>query len=179
MSDILGRMAAIFITVIAVVFLPILVLSLKMENTTRSMIETYVTQFVDNARTTGKITPEEYEKTYANILRCQDYCSFQMTHSSRMYAPDDGMLSDQNAVAYYSDFNNQDILDVMYKSYDDKNIPYEMRNGDYLTVTVKNERPTFATRLYRLIVRSNGNDTSIYVNYGGLVGNYIEEPGEY
>lgn len=168
MKDFFGRMVASVLLIMAIVFLPVLTLSLKMENTTRSMIETYVTEFVDNARGTGKITPEEYEKCYSNILRCQEFCSFEITHSSKMFA------ADEDANGFYSDFNTQDILDVMYNGAEET--AYEMRNGDYLKVTVKNEKPTMATRLYRIFIRLNkNNNTSIYVNYGGLVGNYIEE----
>lgn len=168
MSDILGKMTAVFIAILALIYIPILSLSLKMENTTRSMIETYVTQFVDNARATGKITPEEYESCYSKIALCQDFCTLEMTHSSRMYA-----AGEEEAVGYYSDFNTRDILDVMYNSEADE-IPYEMRNGDYFTVTVKNAKPTLATRLYRLVFRRSSSDTSIYVTYSGIVGNYIE-----
>lgn len=168
MEDFFGRMVAAVVIILSLIYLPIMTLALKNENTTRSMIETYVTQFVDNARATGKITPEEYERCYSNIAMCQEFCTIQLTHSSRMYA------SGEEAVSFYSDFNTMDILDVMYKSGADEQA-YEMRNGDYLTVTVKNSKPTLAKRLYRLINHHDISDVSIYVTYGGIVGNYIEE----
>ncbi len=170
MSDFFGRLVSVFVAVIAIVFIPIIAMAVRTENTKRSMIETYATEFVDNARATGKITAEEYESTYSNILRCQNNCSFTITHSSRMYANNEG-----ESVFFYADFNTQDILDVIYKSSATENVPYELRNGDYITVTIKNEQPTFATKLYRIFMRAGDNNTSIYVNYGGLVGNYIEE----
>lgn len=169
MDDFFGRMVAIFVLVIAIVFLPICALAIKQENTTRSMIETYVTEFVDNARTTGKITAEEYEKCYRNVLMCQDFCSLSITHSSRMYSS-----SADGSVAYYADFVTKDILDAIYNNGDEIH-DYELRNGDYLTVLVKNEKPTFATKLFRLFNKRKTTDVSIYVNYGGLVGNYIED----
>ncbi len=55
------------------------------------------------------------------------------------------------------------------------NQKYQMKNGDFIAVTVYNNSPTMGTRLYRMIMPLyNPSGKTIYATYSGFVGNNPE-----
>lgn len=169
-SDSFGKVVAIIITVLAIFFVPLLIITMKMDNTSQAAIETAVVKFVDNVRTTGKITAGAYESLCETIDSYQECCNIKLEHSSRVVSNDNGKVTE-----FYYDYNKNDILDYIYKSDAQKNIPYQVQNGDYFKVTVYNETPTLGTKLYRMFIPGyNPSGVTINVVYGGLVGNNME-----
>lgn len=170
MEDSLGRLIAGVFGVLLLFFLPILCISLKKDNTSQAYIDNAVVEFVDNARATGQITDEAYEKMCSKIDAIQPFCDVQISHSSK-YAVGDG--NGGYEVCYF-DYQKQDILDTIYTS-SGENETYYLKNGDFLQVTVVNTQPTLATKLYRLILpRYNPNNVTLYTCYSGYVGNNPE-----
>ena len=47
---------------------------------------------------------------------------------------------------------------------------YRMKNGDYISVEVKNISPTLGTRLSR-VFQTKSSDITLFTSYGGYVGN--------
>lgn len=172
MEDLFGKVVAIVFLVLGLLFLPLLCIPIIMDNISQASIESAVVEFVDNARSTGKITYHEYEDLCYTIDSFQEFCNIQIKHSSDMVIP--GAASNE-IEHYYADYNKNDILEVIYESSTTENLPYRMRNGDYLTVTVYNTKPTLATKIYRILMPLyNPSGVTIYVNYGGMIGNNVE-----
>ena len=167
MSDSFGRGVAIIFTAIALVFLPLLCLSLHADNMSQSRIENAVITFVDSAKTTGRISSAQYEKMCREIDACEGNCSIEIKHSLQFIVPTD----DINHIMYEDKYKDE-ILKVIYNSDNTENADYKMNQGDILTVTVKNTKPTMSTKLYRLIMPMyNPGGTSIYVIYSGTIAN--------
>ncbi len=170
MEDNFGRVIAGVIGVLFLFFLPVLNISLKSDNTSQAYIDNAVVEFVDNARATGQITDEAYEKMCSKIDLIQPFCDIQISHSSK-YAVGDGHGGYE--ICYFA-YQKSDILDTIYTQ-SGENKPYYLKHGDFLQVTVVNTQPTLATKLYRLIMpQYNPNNVTLYTCYSGYVGNKPE-----
>ena len=71
MDDVFGKILASVAGVLLLLFLPILCITLKAENTSQALIDNAVVEFVDNARATAQITPEAYEELDRTISAVQ------------------------------------------------------------------------------------------------------------
>ena len=165
MSDIFGRIVSIVLLILALVAVPFILFLQKTEAIKQSMMETAAIEFIDNCRGTGSISPEAYESMYKEISKYVEFAEIKLTHSSKMVGYTDG-----DTIDYYVDYNNDEILNVMYETDATKNIDYKLRNGDELTITVRNTRPTIATRL----TPGGKSRTTMFYTYTGTVGNYSE-----
>lgn len=170
MEDALGRIIAGVFGVLVLFYLPIMALSIKQEHTSQTYVDNAVQEFVDNARAAGKISDDAYENMLYQIDKVVAGCKVEIEHQSK-YA-----VADENGKVetYYFTNTKDEILDYIYTP-SGENRDYAIQNGDFLKVTVYNEIPTFATRIYRIIMPNyNPNNTSIYFTYSGYVGNNIE-----
>ena len=166
MTDALGKIAAVIFTAFTLVYLPVLIIALKNENTVQAMAEDTIVEYVDNVRATGVISETEYNTFARRISSIVTFADIQMTHSSIVYIPDGAGGSDMA----YRDANKTDIVTVLESGND-----YKLKNGDYLIVSVKNTKPTFARRVYSLLFGRGNSDVSIYAIYSGRIGNNVEE----
>lgn len=166
MENALGRIIAIVCSVFVLFTLPLIIISLKMENMTQSYIDNAIVEFVDNSRSTAVITDFSYEKLCNQIDSVQSNCTISIKHSSK-YVVADGT----NIETLYYDYFKDDILRKIYTP-SGLNDKYRMQNGDFISVTVYNNSPTLATQLYRLLLKKyNPSGKSIYATYSGYVGN--------
>lgn len=166
MEDAFGKVIAIVAGVFVLFFLPITVVALKMDNTSQAYIDDAVVEFVDNARATAIITDSAYEELCRRIDAVQSNCTVEIKHSSKYV-----VLDGHDLVTLYYDYHKPDILKVIYPS-SGQNRKYEMKNGDFISVTVYNNSPTLATQLYRMVMPGyNASGVSIYTTYSGYVGN--------
>lgn len=169
MSDAFGRIVAIIASVFVLFFLPMIIVTQKMDNTAQAYIDNAVVEFVDNARATGVVSPQSYEKMCREIDTIQSNCLIEIRHSSRQAVSDGTEIEIQ-----YYDYFKDDILAVMYPPAG-ANQKYKMKNGDFISVTVYNKTPTLGTRLYRMIMPLyNPSGVTIYSTYSGFVGNNPE-----
>lgn len=169
MEDALGRIVAIIASVFVLFFLPMIIVTQKMDNTAQAYIDNAVVEFVDNARATGVVSAAAYEKMCRQIDNIQSNCTVEIRHSSRL-AVSDGV----DVEIQYYDYFKDDILSAIYTPAGE-NQKYRMKNGDFIAVTVYNNSPTMGTRLYRMIMPLyNPSGKTIYSTYSGFVGNNPE-----
>jgi hypothetical protein len=170
MGEAFGRVVAIVFGILILLYIPLLIVGLKADNTSQAYIDNAVVEFVDNARATAKISPEAYEHLCKKIDSIQPFCEIQITHSEHNVFTD----ADGNCVDGYYDTGKIDILDYIYTE-TGENRSYEMKLGDFLNVTVYNVKPTLGTKLYRLFIPGYApNNHVLYSTYSGYVGNYME-----
>ena len=168
MGDILGKFVVIIFGTLFLFFVPLTIIALKQDNASQSYIDNAVVEFVDNARASGRITPNAYEKMCAKIFAAHPHCKIELYHGAKYARPDGaGSYVDENEY-----FTTDEILTAMgYGSSD--TLDYELKEGDYLKVVVNNESPTLGGALVRSLVI--GYDASnLFVSYGGYVGNNIQ-----
>lgn len=166
----IGMLLSGIFGVILSFFLILTSIAMRSEITTQSYVNNEVVKFVDNARATGKISDSAYESLCSGIDLAEPFCEITIEHQSRYSVMDDS----GNSQIYYFVNTKDEILETIYTSTGD-NEEYQMREGDFLQVTVRNTKPTLATRLCRLVMPLyNKNNISVYSNYSGFVGNHPE-----
>ena len=163
----IGKFFGIVVLVITLFFVPVLLVSFRIEIIIQSQVESVVNEYTDNWRASGRITLNDYKEMYSKVSKFMD-ADVEITHASRLAGFEGAEYE------YYHYYNTQDILDTLSPLDNKEGNDYYLRNGDYLSVQVKNANPTYATKIARIVFKSLGN-TSIYYPYGGMVGNYSEE----
>jgi len=171
MNDIAGRIFAIIFGSVFLFIVPIAGIAVKQDNISQTVIDNAIVCFVDNARSTGKITESGYEEMCRKIDATGVICEVDIVHSAKFYYPTKDDAGNYNAYnSYYEDFATGDILGTLY----DSNKEYKMKNGDLLTVSVRNTVPTLGARMYSMFL-AQGYDNSVYATYCGYVGNEAQD----
>lgn len=138
-----------------------------------------VTDFVDNVRSKGYITPKMYEDFQRELELGSYTFNVEMKHQQKIYTP---VYADPNDE---SSFKNEFVIDYdeYYKSqiekvlFDESNsIPknkrmYKLQEGDFFEMSVVNLHKTNATMLLDFLTANTlGSDSStIVIPYGGMV----------
>ncbi|ADL36403.1 hypothetical protein bpr_IV038 (plasmid) [Butyrivibrio proteoclasticus B316] len=172
MGDVLGKVFAAFLGCILMFIVPIMLIAQKQDTIRQSYIDNAVVEFVDNAKVAGKITPQAYEKLCYDIDTAHLLCEIKITHSSAYTVPTevvDPATGYHEVATYRVDYTKEEILSVMYPS-SGPDQDYRMKNGDYISVEVKNISPTLGTRLSR-VFQTKSSDITLFTSYGGYVGN--------
>ncbi|WP_026659211.1 hypothetical protein [Butyrivibrio sp. AC2005] len=175
MGDVLGRVFAAFFGCIIMFIVPIMLIAQKQDTIRQSYIDNAVVEFVDKSKVAGKITPEAYEKLCYDVDTAHLLCEINITHSSAYTVPTEVIDPDtgyHEIATYRVDYTKEEILNVLYPASGD-NRDYRMKNGDYLSVEVKNISPTLGTRLSRLF-QTKSSDITLFTSYGGYVGNNMQ-----
>lgn len=170
MGDVLGKFVVILFGIFFIFYIPITIISLKQDTQKQTYIDDAVTEFVDNVRATGKIAPAEYEQMVERVFMAESPCTIEIFHGAKYVTVD--TINPGKYVTGSDYFNKQEILDVMYPDNNTKNT-YEMKNGDYIKVTVTNDEPTLGVSLLRVLLPSTGTQ-AIFTSYGGFIGNNMQ-----
>lgn len=168
MDDILGRIIMPFAIVLALIIVPVLDIALKADESSQKIIDNAVQEFVDNSRSSGKVTASEYEKMMNTINRAQPLCDIHITYGKETFIPD----GTNEFYGYHDDYNEIHILDTIYTDYGE-NMDFLMSKGDYLKVTVRNSNPTFGSKILSMFIPNAANAITIATSYGG----FVEENG--
>lgn len=83
-------------------------------------------------------------------------------------------INNRVSVEDYDDYANIDKFPLIPRTYGLKNEGVLLMNeGDLFTVVAKNTNTTFATVLFNTLTfgANSGNDTKVYINYGGTIKN--------
>lgn len=175
MGDILSKIVGAVLGCIVLFIAPVMLIAQKQDSIAQNYINNAVVEFVDNAKTSGKITPEAYEELCYDIDMAHMLCEIKITHSSAYTVPTDvydSVTGYYETATYRYDYIKDDILAVMFPN-TGANQDYKMKNGDYIKVEVVNSTPTFGTRMVRMFNRSNP-DVTLFTSYGGYVGNNVQ-----
>jgi len=153
--------------VIGIFILPTMNITLSVDDTSQKVIDNAVQEFVDNCRSSGKITVFEYENMIQTINNAQSLSNVHITYGKESFVPDD---TGEGVYRYHNHFGEAYILDVLYPDIGE-NQDFYMAKGDYLHVTVENTEPTLGANIYSLFVQEAQKTPSIFTSYGGYVEN--------
>lgn len=161
-------MSDTFITVVAIILVaglifvvPLMTMADRVDTTSQAEVEAIVTDFVEEIRTTGKITEEKYNKFLEN-LTSTGY-TFDVDMETKILDENPGKKTLQTAHdkigenVYYSEYTSQIEAEL------EKNGIKKLKTGDMVLVTVKNTDPTFAQQLKSFAYKIVGNDTATVV----------------
>lgn len=168
MSDTLITVIAIALAAVLMFVFPLMTMSDRTDDVSQLAVETTTTDFVDEVRTTGKITPDKYNKFIENIGSTGNTYNVEMQVQVLDENPGKKTLTLQSDKigenAYYSVYTSQ-IEEVL-----SNNKNYNLKEGDMFSVSVKNTNQTLAQQLKNFFYTVVGNDTyTIAASHGGMV----------
>ena len=172
MSDTLVTIIAIFLAAILMFLFPLLSVAERSDDISQLAVQTATNEFVDNSRAIGKITMDNYTTLVNKITATGNSYDIEMElkvldeNIGKKSAWTQGQVIGENV--YYSIYTSQ-ILDVI-TSEDNKQGIYNMKEGDIISVTVKNTNRTMSQTIRSIFYSITGSDTySIAAQHSGMV----------
>ena len=168
MSDTLITVIAIALAAVLMFVFPLMTMSDRTDDVSQLAVETTTTIITRGVRTTGKITPDKYNKFIENIGSTGNTYNVEMQVQVLDENPGKKTLTLQSDKigenAYYSVYTSQ-IEEVL-----NNNKNYNLKEGDMFSVSVKNTNQTLAQQLKNFFYTVVGNDTyTIAASHGGMV----------
>ena len=168
MGDSIITIVAIFLAAILMFIFPLMSLSERSDDIAQLSVQTTTAEFVDNIRATGKLTLDDYDK-FLNTLTATGN-SFDVDIQIQKLDENPGVKVTQGQKdkigenIYYSVYTSQ-IMDEL-----NANNEIKLKEGDIVSVTVKNTNKTLSQLLRNFFYRVSGNDTyQISAQHGGIV----------
>lgn len=161
MSDTLITVVAIILVAGLIFVVPLMTMADRVDTTSQAEVESIVTDFVEEIRTTGKITEENYNKFLENLSATGYIFDVEMQTkiADKDYIKTSSQVS-QDKIGenvYYSEYTSQ-IEEELEKSGVKK-----LKTGDMVLVTVKNTDLTLAQQLKAFTYKIVGNDNAAVV----------------
>lgn len=171
MSDTLITIIAIFLAAILMFIFPLMSVAERSDDMSQLAVQTAVTEFVDSARSIGKITVDDYQKLVSTLRATGNAFDIEMEikvideNIGKKSAWTQGQVIGENV--YYSVYTTQ-ITDVL----EDNNGSgvYQMKEGDIFSTSVKNTNKTIAQTIRSAFYSiSGGNTYTIFASHSGVV----------
>ena len=168
MIDTFITIIAIVLSTILLVVFPVMTMADKVDEISQSDIETITSQFINEIKTTGKLTPENYNKFLQEITSTGN--TYDTSFEFKILDENPGKKSTQTVKdkigenVYYSVFTTQVEEKI------NQNQPFLLKEGDIVSVTVRNTNLTLAQQFRDFLYTLIGDDTyTIATSQGGLV----------
>ncbi|MEK3977449.1 hypothetical protein MKZ20_22040 [Psychrobacillus sp. FSL K6-2684] len=178
MPDSFTKLLSYFIALLLLFCVPTYYIFKNEENLQKLKAEQAVTDFVDNVRTKGYITPKMYEDFQQELELGFILFRTEIKHEKKVYTP---IYTDPTNpatftgeyVVDYDEYYWEQIKDFLF---DESNpIPknermYKLSKDDFFSVYVENMSKTKATMMFDFFTLGiGGNDVVISIPYGGMV----------
>lgn len=168
MSDTLVTVVAIGLAAILMFVFPLMTMSDRTDDVSQLTVDTATTEFVDEIRTTGKITQDKYSQFLETIGSTGNTYDVEM--ELQVLDENPGKKTTQTTRdkigenVYYSVYTSQ-IKDKL-----EKDGVYKVKEGDIVSVNVKNTNQTLSQQLKNFFYKVVGNNTyTIAASHGGIV----------
>lgn len=168
MGDTLMTVIAIGLAAILMFVFPLMTMADRTDDIAQLSVATITTEFVDDIRSTGKITLDKYSKFVEQIYATGN--AYDVEIEVKILDENPGKkLTIANASkigenVYYSKYTSQ-ILNEL-----DKNGRMSLKEGDIVSVSVKNTNTTLAQQLKNFFYTVTGNDVyAIAAEHAGMV----------
>ena len=159
MSDTLMSIIGIFLAIVIMFVFPLMELAGKGDEVSQTVVEVAVADFVNTVATTGQITWSDYNKLLQKLYSTGNSFDIQIEAQILDDNPRRATTTASSDVLgeyrYYSVYTNT-ILSELEKS---ENSKYQLKNDDYIIVSVKNTNTTMGTQLKNLLYNLIGKDT--------------------
>lgn len=168
MSDSVMTVIAIFLAAILMFIFPLMSTADRSDDISQQAVQTATTEFVDNIRSTGKISYDKYESFYETIAATGNAFDIEM----QVQILDENSNKKTTQVASskvgenytFSEFTSQIMTEL------EKNGQYKLKEGDIVSVTVKNTNKTISQILKNFMYKVTGNDNyNIAARHSGIV----------
>ena len=135
MGDSLGTIVAIGIAAVLMFVFPVMTMADRTDDVSQLTVQTETTEFVDEIRTTGKITPERYDRFIQAINSTGNLYDVEI--EIKVLDENPGKKSvqvqrDKLGENYYFEVFNSQVMEKI-----DANQSYLLKEGDIVAVKVK------------------------------------------
>ena len=168
MSDTLITVVAIVLAATLIFVVPVMTMADRFDTTSKAEVEALLTDFVEDIRTTGKITQEKYDKFQEN-LAATGY-TFGTDMEVKVKDENPGKKTLQTAKdkigenVYYSAYTTQILDELDSKGHKD------LKTGDIVLVKVRNTNTTLSQQMKQFMYKIVGNDdASVVASKAGMV----------
>lgn len=168
MSDTLITVVAIVLAAGLIFVVPLMTMADRFDTTSQAEVEAIVSNFVDEIRSTGKITQEKYNKFLENLTSLG--YTFDVSMEAKILDENPGKKTSQTSKdkigenVYYSEYTSQIEQEL------EKNGVKKLKTGDMVLVTVKNKNLTLAQQMKQFMYKIVGNDNaSVVATKAGMV----------
>ena len=169
MGDTLITVVAIVLAATLMFVFPLMTMSNRADDVSQLSVQSLTTQFVDDVRTTGKITSDKYNKFGENIHSTGNTYDVEIEVKVR----------DENPGKKTTQANSKKIgEDVYYSIYTTQientlknNNAYNLKEGDIVSVSVKNTNTTMSQQL------SGGTSTGLTGTIAGEASGIVTANG--
>ena len=168
MSDTVMSIIAIFLAAILMFILPLMSTADRSDDISQQQVQSETTKFVDEIRATGKITEDDYNNFLSTIAQTGN--SFDVEMETKILDENSRKKTSEAASTkvgennYYSEYTSQ------IESQLESNGVYLLKEGDIVTVSVKNTNKTISQILKNFFYQVSGNNTyNIAATAGGVV----------
>ena len=168
MGDSLITVVAIFLAAILMFVFPLMSLAERTDDVSSLAVQTATTEFVDDVRTTGKMTLEDYDAYLSDISSTGN--SFDVEVLIQQLDENPGKKTTQAEATkigenlYYNIYTTQVEEELYSKG------KIVLKEGDFVTVTAKNTNQTISQMLRNFFYMISGNDSyQIVGQHSGVV----------
>ena len=170
MGDTLITVVAIFLAAILMFVFPLMSVSERADDITQLDIQALTTEFTNNVRMAGKLTNANYQAFSQKLASTGNSYDIGLeiqvldTNISKKTGGGQVSFTSVGNNSYYSEYTSQ-ILDTLETS--NQRI---LKEGDLISVTVKNTNKTISDMLRNFFYSLGGNDTyQIAASHSGMV----------
>lgn len=169
MSDTFITIIAIFLAAILMFVFPLMTLADRNDDIANLTIQTTTSEFVDEIRRTGKLTSDEYNSFVSAISATGNSYDIEMQFK----------ILDENPAKKTSQTTGVTVIgeNVYYSVYTTQienrlgtDKQYVLKEGDIVSVSVKNRGATLAQTLRNVYYKVTGNDSyTVFASSAGVV----------
>lgn len=171
MGDSTITIIAIFLAAILMFVFPLMAMSDRNDDVSQLSVQTLTTEFVDNIRTTGRLTEVNYAKYVEQLAATGN--SYDVELEAQILDENPGKKATQTDTTkigenvYYNLYTSQ-ILEQLNDSTHNGTIAF--KEGDIISASAKNTNVTISQQLKNAFYRVTGNDTyQISAKHAGIV----------
>ena len=172
MGETLITIIAIALAAVLMFVFPLITMSDRTDDISKLAVETATTEFVDDVRTTGKLTMDKYSKFVESISSAGN--SYDVEMELQVLDENPGKKTTQaestkiGENVYYTMYTSQILDQINPSSGVTKTLA--LKEGDIFSTSVKNTNATLSQQLKNFFYTVTGNDTyTIAAEHAGIV----------
>ncbi|MEK4983586.1 hypothetical protein [Bacillus sp. FSL K6-6540] len=177
--DVISKLLGAFISVALFFYYPTYQQAQRQDDLSQMVVNEAVRVFVDSVRTKGYISPQMYLEFNQKLGATGNQYDLKMEHKHKKYNPvyadpADPTSFQNDFITYYDAHYEDEIMSVLFpvnsEPKDSEARRYILATNDFFKVEVKNINRPLSVILKDFLLGSNtGENTKIFVRYGGMV----------
>ena len=173
MGDTLITVIAIVLAAVLMFIFPLMTMSDRTDDVSQLSVETATTEFVDDVRTTGRLSIDKYNSFVQTLSATGNTYDVEMEIQVLDENPGKKTTQAESTKigenVYYTMYTSQ-ILDTIDQTKNGKNVVLALKEGDFFSASVKNTNSTLSQQLKNFFYKVTGNDSySIAAEHAGIV----------